>query len=113
MSTIKQKQVALMGFREVGKSSLAIQFVEGQFPDCYDPTIENTFRKKITVKRNEYEKFLGCWIFGGPAIIAFGFSTFHVMTTSLNEVLSDPEGTSSLTPKHYWVAKLHSVESQF
>ena len=55
MSIIKQKKVALMGFREVGKSSLAIQFVEGQFPDCYDPTIENTFRKTVTVKRNEYE----------------------------------------------------------
>jgi len=58
MSTIKQKKVALMGFREVGKSSLAIQFVEGQFPDCYDPTIENTFQKKVTVKRNEYDLLL-------------------------------------------------------
>lgn len=58
MSTIKQKKVALMGFREVGKSSLAIQFVEGQFPDCYDPTIENTFQKKVTVKRNDYDLLL-------------------------------------------------------
>ena len=58
MSNIKQKKVALMGFREVGKSSLAIQFVEGQFPDYYDPTIENTFRKEVTVKRNDYELLL-------------------------------------------------------
>ena len=58
MSALKQKKVALMGFREVGKSSLAVQFVEGQFPDCYDPTIENTFRKKVTVKRNDYELML-------------------------------------------------------
>lgn len=26
----------------VGKSSLTIQFVEGQFVDSYDPTIENS-----------------------------------------------------------------------
>nr|C0HM48.1 RecName: Full=GTP-binding protein Rheb homolog; AltName: Full=Peptide 1 [Crocodylus siamensis] len=26
-------------------SSLTIQFVEGQFVDSYDPTIENTFTK--------------------------------------------------------------------
>lgn len=26
----------------IGKSSLTIQFVEGQFVDSYDPTIENS-----------------------------------------------------------------------
>lgn len=34
-----------MGYRSVGKSSLTIQFVENQFVDSYDPTIENTFSK--------------------------------------------------------------------
>uniref|UniRef100_A0A7N4NHK2 GTP-binding protein Rheb n=2 Tax=Theria TaxID=32525 RepID=A0A7N4NHK2_SARHA len=38
----------------VGKSSLTIQFVEGQFVDSYDPTIENTFTKLITVNGQEY-----------------------------------------------------------
>ncbi|XP_036212079.1 GTP-binding protein Rheb isoform X4 [Myotis myotis] len=37
-----------------GKSSLTIQFVEGQFVDSYDPTIENTFTKLITVNGQEY-----------------------------------------------------------
>jgi len=43
-----------MGFRSVGKSSLTIQFVEGQFVDSYDPTIENTFRKDIKYKNQEF-----------------------------------------------------------
>nr|XP_039328593.1 GTP-binding protein Rheb isoform X1 [Saimiri boliviensis boliviensis] len=38
----------------LGKSSLTIQFVEGQFVDSYDPTIENTFTKLITVNGQEY-----------------------------------------------------------
>ncbi|XP_022665947.1 GTP-binding protein Rheb homolog isoform X2 [Varroa destructor] len=32
---------------KTGKSSLAIQFVENQFVDSYDPTIENTFVKTV------------------------------------------------------------------
>ncbi|XP_012589320.1 PREDICTED: GTP-binding protein Rheb [Condylura cristata] len=38
----------------LGKSSLTIQFVEGQFVDSYDPTIENTFTKLITVNGQDY-----------------------------------------------------------
>ncbi|CAG0914794.1 unnamed protein product [Notodromas monacha] len=44
-----------MGFRSVGKSSLTIQFVDGQFVDSYDPTIENTFSKHIKIGGQEYE----------------------------------------------------------
>uniref|UniRef100_A0AAA9TVN2 GTP-binding protein Rheb n=1 Tax=Bos taurus TaxID=9913 RepID=A0AAA9TVN2_BOVIN len=43
-----------LNHREGGKSSLTIQFVEGQFVDSYDPTIENTFTKLITVNGQEY-----------------------------------------------------------
>lgn len=43
-----------MGYRSVGKSSLCIQFVDGQFVDSYDPTIENTFNKKLKVRGQEY-----------------------------------------------------------
>jgi len=50
----KQRKIAIMGYRSVGKSSLTIQFVEGQFVDSYDPTIENTFTKTVRVKGQEY-----------------------------------------------------------
>merc|ERR1711973_644811 len=41
--------------RSVGKSSLAIQFAQGQFVDSYDPTIENTFNKNMKIQGQEYE----------------------------------------------------------
>jgi len=55
---MKQRKVALMGFRSVGKSSLAIQFVQGQFVDSYDPTIENTFNKTMKIKNEDFEVFV-------------------------------------------------------
>jgi len=51
---VKQRRIALMGFRSVGKSSLTIQFVDNQFVDSYDPTIENTFQKSIKLGGQEY-----------------------------------------------------------
>ncbi|XP_034243915.1 GTP-binding protein Rheb homolog isoform X2 [Thrips palmi] len=51
----KQRKIAILGYRSVGKSSLSIQFVEGQFVDSYDPTIENTFTKSTKVNSQEYE----------------------------------------------------------
>uniref|UniRef100_A0A7N6AMJ5 GTP-binding protein Rheb n=1 Tax=Anabas testudineus TaxID=64144 RepID=A0A7N6AMJ5_ANATE len=50
----KSRKIAVLGYRSVGKSSLTIQFVEGQFVDSYDPTIENTFTKMMTVNGQEY-----------------------------------------------------------
>jgi Ras family protein len=37
-----------------GKSSLAVQFVDGHFVDSYYPTIENTFSKTIRHKGQDY-----------------------------------------------------------
>jgi len=51
----KQRRIAVLGFRSVGKSSLTIQFIEGQFVDSYEPTIENTFTKTMKVKGEEYQ----------------------------------------------------------
>lgn len=40
--------------RTAGKSSLAVQFVDGHFVESYYPTIENTFSKAIRYKGQEY-----------------------------------------------------------
>jgi len=42
-------RVVLVGSGGVGKSSLVLQFVHNYFPDTYDPTIEDNFRKQIVV----------------------------------------------------------------
>ncbi|OAA52091.1 Seryl-tRNA synthetase, class IIa [Metarhizium rileyi] len=54
MPAPKQRKVAIVGSRSVGKSSLAVQFVDGHFVDSYYPTIENTFSKTIRYKGQDY-----------------------------------------------------------
>ncbi|KAI2641803.1 rheb small monomeric GTPase [Hypomontagnella submonticulosa] len=53
-SPSKQRKVAIVGSRSVGKSSLAVQFVDGHFVESYYPTIENTFSKVIRFKGQDY-----------------------------------------------------------
>jgi len=50
----KQRKIAIMGYRSVGKSSLTIQYVEEKFGDNYDPTIENTFTKAVKIKNQDF-----------------------------------------------------------
>ncbi|KAF2756051.1 rheb small monomeric GTPase RhbA [Pseudovirgaria hyperparasitica] len=50
----KQRKVAIVGSRSVGKSSLTVQFVDGHFVESYYPTIENTFSKSIKLKSQEF-----------------------------------------------------------
>jgi len=50
----KQRKIAIVGSRSVGKSSLTVQFVDGHFVESYYPTIENTFSKDITYKGQVY-----------------------------------------------------------
>ncbi|EGX92569.1 rheb small monomeric GTPase RhbA [Cordyceps militaris CM01] len=54
MPSPKQRKVAIVGSRSVGKSSLAVQYVDGHFVDSYYPTIENTFSKIIRYKGQEF-----------------------------------------------------------
>ncbi|KZF22378.1 rheb small monomeric GTPase-like protein RhbA [Xylona heveae TC161] len=50
----KQRKIAIVGSRSVGKSSLTVQFVDGHFVESYYPTIENTFSRVITYNRQDY-----------------------------------------------------------
>ncbi|KAL2753933.1 hypothetical protein ACRALDRAFT_2043059 [Sodiomyces alcalophilus JCM 7366] len=54
MPTPKNRKIAIVGSRSVGKSSLAVQFVDGHFVDSYYPTIENTFSKTIRYKGQDF-----------------------------------------------------------
>jgi hypothetical protein len=67
----KSRKIVVLGSRNVGihppgnailnrpgKSSLTVQFVDGHFIENYYPTIENTFRKSLRVRGQEY----GCEI---------------------------------------------------
>lgn len=54
VSPPKQRKIAVVGSRSVGKSSLTVQFVDGHFVESYYPTIENTFSKIISYKGNDY-----------------------------------------------------------
>ena len=46
--------IAVMGCAGVGKSALCIQFVQGYFVECYDPTIEDKYRKVFQRKDETY-----------------------------------------------------------
>ncbi|KAI1006553.1 hypothetical protein K3495_g1664 [Podosphaera aphanis] len=54
MAPPKQRKIALVGCRSVGKSSLTVQFVDGHFVESYYPTIENTFSRDIKHQGQEY-----------------------------------------------------------
>ncbi|XP_077998423.1 circularly permutated Ras protein 1-like isoform X2 [Glandiceps talaboti] len=42
-------KVVVLGGGGVGKSSITIRFVQDDFIECYDPTIEDNYRKEVTV----------------------------------------------------------------
>ncbi|XP_021959670.1 GTP-binding protein Rheb-like [Folsomia candida] len=50
----KQRRIAVLGFRSVGKSSISSQFVNGEFFEAYLPTIQNTFNKNLNLRGQEY-----------------------------------------------------------
>jgi len=54
MPAAKQRKLAIVGSRSVGKSSLTVRFVEGHFVESYYPTIENTFSKSLQYQGNDF-----------------------------------------------------------
>jgi Ras homolog enriched in brain len=49
-----QRKVAVLGYRAVGKTVLTTKFVEDEFLERYDPTIENTYRKTIRFRKVQF-----------------------------------------------------------
>ncbi|VDK77345.1 unnamed protein product [Litomosoides sigmodontis] len=45
MANAIQRKIAVMGYPCVGKSSITLRFVYGNFPDAYDTTIEDIYTK--------------------------------------------------------------------
>ncbi|KAL8761838.1 MAG: hypothetical protein Q9184_002081 [Pyrenodesmia sp. 2 TL-2023] len=50
----KQRKIAIVGSRSVGKSSLTVRYVDGHFVESYYPTIENTFSRMIKYHGQEF-----------------------------------------------------------
>ncbi|CAI4058513.1 hypothetical protein SUVZ_03G0880 [Saccharomyces uvarum] len=48
-----QRKIALLGARNVGKTTLTVRFVESRFVESYYPTIENYFTKIISYKNHD------------------------------------------------------------
>jgi len=46
-------RVVLVGIGGVGKSCLTIQFIADRFVEDYDPTLEDSYRKQVTVDSEE------------------------------------------------------------
>ncbi|KKK15970.1 Rheb small monomeric GTPase RhbA [Aspergillus rambellii] len=53
-SAPKQRKIAIVGSRSVGKSSLTVRFVEHHFVESYYPTIENTFSRIIKYNGQDF-----------------------------------------------------------
>lgn len=49
MSAPQEYKLVVVGGGGVGKSALTIQFIQGQFVDEYDPTIEDSYRKQVVI----------------------------------------------------------------
>lgn len=75
-------KVVVMGSGGVGKSAITLQFVQGHFLSNYDPTIEDTYKKRVTVKgteigldildtagQDDFSQFHTTWIRGGHGFI--------------------------------------------
>uniref|UniRef100_A0A8V5GUZ1 Uncharacterized protein n=1 Tax=Melopsittacus undulatus TaxID=13146 RepID=A0A8V5GUZ1_MELUD len=55
MPLVRHRKVLILGYRAVGKTSLAHQFLEGKFVECYEPTVESTYNKMVVVGKDEFQ----------------------------------------------------------
>lgn len=50
---MNEYKLVVMGTGGVGKSALTVRFVQNVFVETYDPTIEDSYRKKVEVAGRE------------------------------------------------------------
>jgi small GTP-binding protein len=75
-------KVVVLGSGGVGKSAITLQFVQGRFLAVYDPTIEDSYKKQVTVKgtevtldildtagQDDFTMFQTTWIRGGHGFL--------------------------------------------
>ncbi|KAM4644157.1 GTPase RhebL1 isoform 1-T1 [Amazona ochrocephala] len=55
MPLVRHRKVLILGYRAVGKTSLAHQFLEGKFVECYEPTVESTYNKMVVLGKDEFQ----------------------------------------------------------
>lgn len=55
---MREFKICLLGSGSVGKSALAIQFTQNRFVESYDPTVEDCYRKEITVNNGKEKAML-------------------------------------------------------
>jgi GTPase KRas protein len=48
-TSVREYKIVIVGGGGVGKSALTIQFIQSQFVDEYDPTIEDSYRKQCEI----------------------------------------------------------------
>ncbi|KAJ3325593.1 Ras GTPase [Boothiomyces sp. JEL0866] len=48
-ASVREYKIIVVGGGGVGKSALTIQFIQSQFVDEYDPTIEDSYRKQVEI----------------------------------------------------------------
>ncbi|CAJ0756204.1 20160_t:CDS:2, partial [Entrophospora sp. SA101] len=46
---MKDYKLVVLGSGGVGKSAFTVQFVQSMFVERYDPTIEDSYRKKVEI----------------------------------------------------------------
>lgn len=121
------RKLAVLGARGVGKTAIVTSFVNGEFPETYDPTIESTYRKAVKINKvqflteivdtagmDEYSRLsrnatIGCHGY----VMVFSLSNLQSFQQiqQINEVLSDMLGNSPDIPR-VLVGSMADLEGQ-
>mmetsp|Transcript_32901 Transcript_32901/g.51433 ORF Transcript_32901/g.51433 Transcript_32901/m.51433 type:complete len:187 (-) Transcript_32901:124-684(-) len=96
-------KIAVVGAGGVGKSAVVVRFIQGNFVEKYDPTIEDTYRKTVevdnsarlldimdTAGQEEYAALRGQYIKGGDGFLLIysveeraSFDALHKIRTQI------------------------------